>query len=117
MSRYVVIESHDPFEVDLSAEFFDLALSLARAGHDVAVLFVADGIRAALAGRHTFWLAELRRAGVTVLADLSAVLAAGFVPAQLAAGVKVTPAGISIDELLQGRKPLWVADVAVGRAA
>jgi intracellular sulfur oxidation DsrE/DsrF family protein len=117
MSRYVVIESHDPFEADLSAEFFDLALSLVREGHDVAVLFVADGIRAALAGRHTFWLAELRRAGVTVLADLNALLAAGLVPAQLAPGVKPTPAGIPFEDLLQGRKRLWVADAAVRRAA
>jgi hypothetical protein len=117
MSRYVVIESHDPFEADLSAEFFDLALSLSRAGHDVAVLFVADGIRTALAGRHTFWLAELRRAGVAVLADLSALLAAGFVPAQLAAGVRATPAGITLDDLLQGRKRLWVADAVARRAA
>jgi intracellular sulfur oxidation DsrE/DsrF family protein len=117
MSRYVVIESHDPFEADLSAEFFDLALSLSGAGHDVAVLFVADGIRAALAGRHSFWLAELRRAGVVVLADLNALLAAGFVPAHLAAGVKATPAGIALDDLLQGRKRLWVTDTSVRRAA
>ena len=117
MSRYVVIESHDPFQVDASPEFFELALSLARQGHDVAVLFLAAGVQATLAGRHSFWLAELRRAGVAVLADLSAVLAAGFVPAQLNAGVQATPAGIALDDLLQGRKRLWIADAVVGRAA
>jgi len=114
MHRYLVVESHDPFEAELSAEFFDLALTLAQAENDVAVLFVGDGVNAALAGRHSFWLAELRRAGVALYAEASALAARGVSAAALSAGVRVTRGS---EDLRAGRKPLWVADPAARRAA
>ncbi len=117
MPKYVVIESHDPFDGDTSAAFFDLALALARADDDVAVLFVGNGVQAALAGQHSFWLAALAAAGVAVLVDGAALAARGFPASRLFPGVVAVSPGGDADDSLAGRKPLWIADAAVRRAA
>jgi len=116
MSRYLIVQAHDPFDADAHPPFFALALSLASAGHDVAVLFAGGGVTAARAGGHSFWLAELRLAGVDVVVESTALRAHGMVPADVAPGITVAPSGAPADAFA-GRKPLWIADRRQRQAA
>jgi sulfur transfer complex TusBCD TusB component (DsrH family) len=78
MSSYLFIESGDPFEHVDGRSNYDLATSLARARNRVTLLLVENGVLAARTGEHTFWFAELIRAGVEVLADDDSLRARGI---------------------------------------
>ena len=69
MAKYLLVESHDPFDNDDVRHLYDLATSLARAANRVTLYLTHNGVRAARAGEHTFWFAALARVGVEVLAD------------------------------------------------
>lgn len=117
MPKYILIESRDPFENGDIRHLYDLAGSLAKAGHPVTVFLVEDGVRAAYAGAHTFWFAELCRAGVELLADGGSLLARGISDIKLAFGVKATRPDLELDAFLEGHTPLWISDRRPRRAA
>ena len=117
MTEYVLIESHDPADGDDVRHLADLAEFLARAEGRVTVLFVQDGIFAALAGHRSACLKALERAGVKILADGSSLRARGIPLNRLAPGIRSTDAEVPMQALLEGRKALWITDRRPERAA
>jgi predicted peroxiredoxin len=107
MSKYLLIESRDPFESKDTRYFFELAASLARADNQVTLFLVQNGVLAARAGDHVSWFAELTRAGVEILADDFSLRERGIRGERLAPVVKPSPIDVVIDQLGQGRKTLW----------
>ena len=69
MSKYLLIESRDPFESQDVRYFYELAVSLARDDNQVTLFLVQNGVLGARAGEHASAFAELTRAGVEILAD------------------------------------------------
>lgn len=70
MSKYLLIESREPFESRDSSMLYDLAQGQADAGNEVTVFLIQNGVLPARSGsRYADRFAELTRNGVTVLAD------------------------------------------------
>lgn len=107
MSKFLFIESRDPFECSDVAFTYELASGLAKAGHEVTVLLVQNGV---LPARRTARAEDLRalvRAGVKVLADDFALAERGIQPSRLAAGIEPAPIDVVVDHLSAGHKTLW----------
>lgn len=107
MSKYLLIESRDPFESQDSRAFYDLAASLARDANQVTLFLVQNGVLGARVGEHSRWYAELRQAGVEVLADDFSLRERGIQAGRLAAGVTASSLDVVVDQLGEGRKTLW----------
>jgi len=107
MSKYMFIESRDPFDSNDVAFTYELAGNLAKAGHEVSLVLVQNGVLPARRGAQGEGLASAMRAGVRVLADDFSLQERGIPRARLAAGVEPTPLDVVIDHMAEGHKTLW----------
>jgi len=107
MAKYLLVESHDPFENDDVRNVYELATSLARAANRVTLYLTHNGVRAARAGEHTFWFAALARVGVEVLADGRSLRERGMAGDHLSPGVQPTSEETLVDRLAEGRQTIW----------
>ena len=107
MSKYMLIESRDPFESNDLGFSYDLAAGLAKAGHEVTLLLVQNGVLPARRGAKADGLAAVMKAGVRVLADEFSLSERGIERSRLAAGVEPSPIDVVIDHLADGHKTLW----------
>src|SRR5438876_7605352 len=107
MTKYLLIESRDPFDSNDVAFSYDLASRLAKAGHEVTLLLVQNGVLPARRGAKAEGLAAVMKAGVKVLADDFSLGERGIERARLAAGIEPSPIDIVIDHLAAGHKTLW----------
>jgi intracellular sulfur oxidation DsrE/DsrF family protein len=107
MSQYLFIESRDPFESNDVAFTCELAAGLARAGHEVTVLLVQNGVLPARRGARAEDLRALVRSGVKVLADDFSLAERGIPPSRLAAGIEPASIEVVVDNLSAGNKTLW----------
>ena len=69
MSRYILVESRDPFDSRDSEHFYDIARGLKDAGNDVTLFLVQNGVLPARRSARSAALAAVAGAGVEVLAD------------------------------------------------
>jgi sulfur relay (sulfurtransferase) complex TusBCD TusD component (DsrE family) len=107
MAKYMLIESRDPFDSNDVAFSYDFAGSLARAGHEVTLLLVQNGVLPARRGAKVEGLAGAVKAGVRVLADDFSLHERGIPHARLTPGVEPAPIDVVIDHLAEGHKTLW----------
>jgi len=107
MSKYLLIESRDPFESQDVRTFYELAASLARQENQVTLFLVQNGVLGARAGEHASAFGELTRAGVEILADDFSLRERGIRDGRLASAVKPAAIDVVIDRLGEGRKTLW----------
>jgi intracellular sulfur oxidation DsrE/DsrF family protein len=107
MTRYVFVESRDPFESKSFATRCELARSLAVDGADVTFLLVENGVIAARAAAQVRELERLSRGGVAVIADEFALRERGVAEADLAEHVKPVPIDALIAQLGMGARVLW----------
>lgn len=107
MSKYLLIESRDPFESNDVPYFYDLAKDLAKKGGTVTLFLVQNGVLPARPSVQAEALAAVAKAGVEVLADDFSLRERGIQSNKLAAGVKAAPLDAVIDRLAEGRKALW----------
>ena len=107
MRDYLLLESRDPFECSDVPRHQELAESLAKEGHRVALFLVQNGVLAARRGGRSQPLTRLADSGVEVLADDFSLRERGIAPSALAAGVKSCSIDIALDRLTEGRKALW----------
>jgi predicted peroxiredoxin len=107
MSKYLLIESRDPFDSRDALRYAELAAGLAGAGHAVTLFLVQNGVLTARKGAQTEALAGALKAGVEVLADEFSLRERGIARDRLAQGVKPALLEVVIDQLAEGRKALW----------
>lgn len=107
MTKYLLIESRDPFESNDVAYYYDLATGLAQEGNPVTLMLVQNGVLPARRSSRSKALEALADAGVEILADDFSLRERGIATNRLAAGVKPAPLDIVIDHLAEGRKTLW----------
>src|SRR5215831_12309331 len=98
MSKYVLVESRDPFESGDVPYYYDLAMSLARKGHVVTLFLVQNGVLPARQGP---------RSDGAVLADDFSLRERGIPDDRLAVGVQRAPLDRVLDLLGEGCKTLW----------
>ncbi len=107
MAKYLLIESRDPFDNNIVARQYDLAVNLVKEGNQVTLFLVQNGVLPARPGNLSSLLTNAAKAGVEVLADDFSLRERGIAAAKLAPGVKAVPLSIVIDQLAEGRKAIW----------
>lgn len=106
MSRYVFIESRDPFESRDTQFVEETAIAVKERGHDVTVFLVQNGVLAARAGVRR--LGRLADAGVTLLADDLSLRERGIKAEELAPSVRESGIEALVDALVQeNTKAMW----------
>jgi intracellular sulfur oxidation DsrE/DsrF family protein len=107
MSKFLLIESRDPFESNDVNYYYDLASNLAASGHAVTLYLVQNGVLAARRSEQAAKLSALASAGVTVVADDFSLRERGIAAARLTPGVKEAPIDVVVDHLAEGARTLW----------
>ena len=107
MAKYLLVESRDPAETNDVGYFYDLATSLAGAGHTVTLFLVQNGVFPARRSAMSEPLGRAAQTGVEVLADEFSLRERGITSDRLTSGVKPAPLDVVIDHLTEGRKALW----------
>lgn len=108
MAKYLLIQSRDPFDCAEVARDVELAVNLKKAGNDVALFLVQNGVLPARGGAALGSLNDALRAGVDVRCDEFSLKERGIAPAALASGVKAAALDFVVDCLGDGRKTLWL---------
>jgi len=106
MTRYVFIESRDPFESRDTEFVEEAAIAVKDRGHDVTVFLVQNGVLAAR--KNARCLARLAEAGVTLLADDLSLRERGINTNELA--TSISPSGIDalVEAIVQeNTKAIW----------
>jgi predicted peroxiredoxin len=106
MSKYLFIESRDPFEHRDATETWSLAESLASNGHDVVVFLVQNAVLSARKGAKVDTLGNTD--AVKVHVDEVSLAERGMAPGELRDGLTVSGASTLVDLTLEdGRKAVW----------
>ena len=107
MPKYMLIESRDPFESNDVAFSYELATGLAKAGHEVTLFLVQNGVLPVRRGAKADGLAAVLKAGVKVLADEFSLGERGIERGRITAGIEPAPIDVAVDHLAAGHKTLW----------
>lgn len=106
MSRYVFIESRDPFESRDTRFTEETAVSVKERGHEVTVFLVQNGVLAARKSARR--LDRLAEAGVTVLADNLSLRERGIKTDELSPGIREAGIEALVEAIVQeNTKALW----------
>ena len=108
MANYLFIESRDPFESRDTDFVAVTAAALQKAGNDVTVFLVQNGVLAARKDARGSHLPKLSEAGVRLLADDFALKERGIQDNELLPAVKQTNIDTLVDSLITpGTKAVW----------
>jgi predicted peroxiredoxin len=107
MAKYLLIESRDPFENNIVARQYDLAVNLVKEGNDVTLFLVQNGVLPARPGERSALLTNAAKGGVEVLADEFSLRERGIAVGKVAEGVRAASLSVVIDQLVEGRKVIW----------
>ena len=106
MSRYVFIESREPFESRDSRFIEETAIAVKERGHDVTVYLVQNGVLAARMSAQQ--LGRLAEAGVRVLADDLSLRERGITAEELAPSIRESGIEALVEAIAQrNTKALW----------
>jgi len=106
MTRYIFIESRDPFESRDTRFVEETAIGLKERGHDVTVFLVQNGVLAAR--KKAQRLERLVEAGVTLLADSFSLSERGIQDTELKTGIRQSGIELLVDALVQeNTKAIW----------
>ena len=108
MAQYLLIESRDPFETLEVSNDYDLAVGLAKAGHQVTLFLVQNGVLPSRKSANHGGLRQVVDSNVEVLSDDFSLRERGIDQAALANGVKAAPIDIVVDQLAAGHKTIWL---------
>jgi len=107
VSRYLLIESRDPFDSPDTSFIQNLSRELMQGGHEVTVFLVQNGVLPARPCVHSAALTSLAQAGVTILADDFSLRERGIAPDVLVQGVRAAALDVVIDAMAGGAKTIW----------
>lgn len=107
-SRYVLIESRDPFDSADTRFVSDTAAALRARGRAVTVYLVQNGVLASRAGARGSDVPRLTQAGVTVLADDFSLRERGIERGEMSAGVGEASIDALVDLVMRpDTKSIW----------
>jgi hypothetical protein len=108
MPGYLLIESRDPFSTQAVSGHVELAVALRRAGSNVALYLVQNGVLPCRAGADGDALHEALAAGVEILADDFSLRERGIRDADVARGVKPAAIDLVVKRLADAWKVLFL---------
>jgi predicted peroxiredoxin len=108
MSKYLLIESRDPFEVREVANDYTLAADLAKAGNDIVLFLVQNGVLPARKAARDCGLQSVLASGVKIVCDQFSLRERGITSEAIADGYETGPMDIVVDYLADGAKTLWL---------
>jgi len=107
VSRYLLIESRDPWESGDSRHFYDLATDLAAKGHDVVLFLVQNGVLGVRKGSSSTLVQKAVDAKVKVLLDDFSLRERGIDDGERTGGTTLSNIDTLVDLLADGRKAMW----------
>ena len=108
MSKYLFIETRDPFESTDTRFIEETATALRQLGHEVTLFLVQNGVVGLRQNTKIRPLAHMAEAGVRILADDFSLRERGIQPAQLVSGIQLSNIDALVDLLVQqDTKALW----------
>ena len=107
MAKYLLIEPRGPFDSGDTQCYYDLAIGLVKAGDEVALFLVQNGVMGTRKGSKDVGLGAAAAAGVQVLADDFSLRERAIPANGLIDGVSAAPLDTVIDQLAEGRKAIW----------
>jgi intracellular sulfur oxidation DsrE/DsrF family protein len=107
MSKYLLIDSLDPYATNGTASQSKLARGLRQAGHQVTLILVQNGVLPVRAEPGSAELQAAVSAGVEVLAEEFALRERGIPTEALIAGIRATPIAVITERLALGWKTFW----------
>src|SRR5215471_12975650 len=108
MTRYLFIESRDPFESRDVQFVVDTATGLKQHDNEVTVFLVQNGVLAARRNCRGSQIGTLAKAGVRILADDFSLRERGISPAELAGGVQQSTIDALVDALVrENTRAVW----------
>jgi sulfur transfer complex TusBCD TusB component (DsrH family) len=107
VSKYVLIESRDPWESSDSTRFYELASDLSGRGHDVVLFLVQNGVLGVRKGSSFTLVQRAIDAKVMVLLDDFSLRERGIDDGERTSGTAVTTIDALVDLLAEGRKAMW----------
>ena len=106
MTRYIFIESRDPFESRDTRFVEETAIAVKERGHEVTIFLVQNGVLAAR--KNAARMDQLAAAGVTLLADDFSLRERGITPDELAAGIQPSAIETLVEAIVQtNTKAIW----------
>lgn len=90
MSKYIFIESRDPFESRDTRFVEETATTLKQAGHEVTVFLVQNGVLASRRRIDNASLAQMSKEGIDLLADDFSLGERGIASTDLQEGVRAS---------------------------
>ena len=107
MSRYLLIESRDPYSSIDPRGYAALASQLKLAGHEVALFLVQNGVLPVRGDARCPELRDAIGAQVEVLADDFSLRERGIDATRLVPGVRSAPLALVVERLASGWKTFW----------
>jgi len=109
MSKYLFIESRDPFESPDVNQLFQLILDLSDQGKDVALFLLQNGVLATRKNANASVFAKLlNKKNITVYADDYSLDERGITKDSISEGIQWSNIDILVDLTLENnRKPMW----------
>jgi len=109
MSKYLIIESRDPFESPDVGQMYQLAGELSQDGNDVTVFLIQNGVLAAREKSTGNALNKLISAGkIQVLADDYSLGERGIESKELGKGISISNIDNLVDLMLAADEPKLV---------
>lgn len=107
MSRYLFIQSQDPFTEVRTNSQYELAKSLVNNGNKVQMLLVQNGVFAARQGASSEAFDSLASQGVNILADTFSLKQREIETNQLKPFVAPADIDMAVTAMLNGDKVIW----------
>ena len=108
MTKYLFIESRDPFESRDVRFVEETASALKQRGHEVTVFLVQNGVLAVRRNGVENYLDRLANAGITLLADDFSLCERGIQTAEISTGIEQSSIEALVDALVQtDTKAIW----------
>jgi len=108
MTKYLFIESRDPFESRDVRFVEETAAALKQRGHEVTVFLVQNGVLAVRRNGVESYLDRLANAGITLLADDFSLCERGIQTAEITTGIQQSSIEALVEMLVQeNSKAIW----------
>lgn len=108
MSKYLLIESRDPFETKEVANDYQLAVDLAKAGNDTTLFLVQNGVLPVRKSAKRNGLHALLGSGVKIVCDEFSLRERGIYSQAIAKGIEIGPLDIVVEHLADNSKTIWL---------